>query len=127
MKTFKLLFVGFLFLAFLVPNVANAKTISGEPAFCPLTIDGVKYWPVDAMVKISASGNLHLTATFDLSSLNLNTKNKGVIKFVADRLAVEMYSGVPENYHFQAFNVKVKVNPDGIASVVYNWQIIDEY
>ena len=123
MKNFKFLFLSLLLVAFLAPNVVNAQAVVDVPVWC--NVDGIQ--AVEATVLISASGNLQLKATFDLSVLNLDVKKKGVIKYTVSRLAVQVDPGGDPDYHFQAFYVKVKVYPDGMASVVYNWQIEDEY
>ena len=132
MKNFKILFFSFLLVAFIAPNVVNAQAIFDDPYYCNVKVDGVKYKATEAKVVISPSGNLLLKATFDLSAQKLDLKKAGVTKFVVDRLAVQVFppSKFPEeeiDYHYEAFNVKVSVRPDGMATAVFNWKMTEEY
>ncbi|MDX8341432.1 hypothetical protein SLH46_19695 [Draconibacterium sp. IB214405] len=132
MKNFKILFFSFLLVAFIAPNVVKAQAFFDEPYYCNVKVDNKPYKAIEAKVMISPTGNLLLKATFDLSSLKLDLKKSGVTKFTVDRLAVQVYpsSKFPEeeiDYHYEAFDVKVSVRPNGIATAVFNWKMEEEY
>ena len=123
MKNLKFFFLSLFMVAFLAPMFVNAQATKEVPAYCNITLDDKVVFE-EAMVLISASGNVQLKATFDVSGWDLDLKMKGTTKIMVDRLAVQVFMNAPK-LHFTAKDVKVSVSPDGIATVVYNWQVGD--
>jgi len=123
MKKLKFLFLSLFIVAFLAPVISNAQAVKEVPAYCNITLDD-KVAFEEAGVVISTSGNVQLKATFDVSEWELDLKEEGTTKIIVDRLAVQVFEQEPK-LHFTALDVKVSVCPEGIASVVYNWQVGD--
>ena len=113
----------------MAPDLVKAQADWVVPAYCTIQLEGSEavYARADVLVLVSASGNVKLIkANFDVSGWDLALKENGTSKIVVDRLTVWVYGDMDmPTYHFTANDVNVFVSPDGIASVVYNWQVGD--
>lgn len=134
MKKIKFLFLGFVFVTFFASNYANAQALIRVPGTVALTIaieNNAKIGHIvvydEGRIVLTPSGNLQLKASVDLNSYaNLvEIPTKGKKKITVARVAVRVLpKGDPApTYHFEAYDVDVIVDSQGMASVVVNWQV----
>ena len=132
MRKIKLLFASLILMTFSLPFTTNAQVeVTDAPAYLNFTLTegGAKYnilqIDTETRVKMTPSGNCQVKTEFVLPlALKALIPSGGSVELPCYRFAVWVDTQV-DYTHFEAYNVKIKIESSGVASVVCNWTAAD--